>query len=105
MAPSINFTFPECTGWVEQRTEKAVLGANEYDNYIDIYTPARKLAFTCREKEDRERWLQSMEKCVRWKIDKFYNLGNYLGSGTYASVYEGKPVVGGEPVAVKVISK
>lgn len=139
MTTEINFTLPECEGWIEQRTDvrgfhlkrflrlqygilshhqkvdgkptwrlplqKAVLGGNEFDDYIDIYTPEKSFTFTCPQKEAREFWLQALQKCVRWNISSFYKLGKRLGSGTFANVHEASSIAGGKSVAVKIISK
>lgn len=86
--------------------ERATLLKQEGQRRLVIHlTSKEKLSLYAADTHEFWEWVETLTDSMQWKIQRFYEIGQELGRGAYATVRKGKHKATGDVVAVKIISK
>lgn len=72
---------------------------------IVVLATKEKISFYAGKTADLERWVKALTDATQWNIQRFYQLGDELGSGAFSTVRKGIHKQSGDFVAVKCIHK
>mmetsp|Transcript_4340 Transcript_4340/g.13126 ORF Transcript_4340/g.13126 Transcript_4340/m.13126 type:complete len:310 (+) Transcript_4340:232-1161(+) len=83
----------------------AVITNNEHNRLIRIMNEKKRVTLYADTPEDYARWLEVLQKAACSNIEDFYEFGERLGEGAFATVYQGIDKTTLETFAIKVIDK
>lgn len=82
-----------------------LLTQKQHRRFIIHLANKEKLSLFAQDDHDYDEWLQTLSDSIHWRIQRFYEFGEVLGRGAFATVVKGWFRPTNDVVAIKVISK
>ena len=74
-------------------------------NKLVLRLASEKVSLFANSKEDFQEWIAVLSDAMYWHVQRFYEFGDVVGKGAFATVVKGRHKVSGESVAIKVVGK